>query len=187
MKRRRPNLGKGGGGPRPTRSRGRRPSRRWLQTLLGLLILILGGTGVWLGAGWLDEVPDEPLRTLAPAAQEEAAREVAIPRPGARIRVEVLNAGGVRGAAAQVRDHLREAGFDVVYFGNAPSFGDGPSRVLLRAGPRSQADAVAEALGLAEVEVREDPSLLVDITVLVGENWPEEWARIQERGAEDES
>jgi hypothetical protein len=178
MRRRRPSLGK---------SQRRKPRRRWLRTLLGVLILTMGGAGVWFGAGWLDEDGVEPLRTLAPDERDEGVREAekAIPRPGARVRVEVLNAGGIRGAAAQVRDHLRDAGFDVVYFGNASTFGGGASRVLLRAGPLSQAEAVAQALGLSEVDVREDPSLLVDVTVLVGENWPDEWAQIQRRGVEE--
>ena len=40
-----------------------------------------------------------------------------------RIRVEVLNAGGEPGMARMATDQLRDRGFDVVYFGNAESFG----------------------------------------------------------------
>jgi hypothetical protein len=128
----------------------------------------------------------DPLRTLAlEETDAPPPAEPAIPRPGARIRVEVLNAGGVRGAAAEARDHLRDSGFDVVYFGNAPTFGESSSRVLLRAGPASQAEAVARALGIVEVETREDPSLLVEVTVLLGSNWPEERALLQRGKGED--
>ena len=43
-----------------------------------------------------------------------------LPHPDlGRVRVEVLNAGGVPGMASRATDHLRESGFDVVYYGNA--------------------------------------------------------------------
>lgn len=178
MRRRRPSLG---------RSAARVPkTHRWLRTLLGLLILAMGGAGIWAGALWLEPDSEEPLRTLAhpeaagPTVSPRPPDSATIPRPGARVRVEILNAGGVRGAAAQARDHLRDFGFDVVYFGNAPTFGESSSRVLLRAGPLSEAEAVAQALGIESVEARLDPSLLVDVTVLVGSEWPAEWARIME-------
>jgi hypothetical protein len=147
----------------------------------------MGGAGIWFGAGWLEEGLAGPVRALA-SDEADASPEApptprpAIPRPGERVRVEVLNAGGVRGAASQVTDRLRDSGFDVVYFGNAPTFGESSSRVLLRAGPAIQAEAVARALGIPEVESREDPSLLVEVTVLVGADWPEAWARLQQQG-----
>ena len=36
-----------------------------------------------------------------------------------RVRVEVLNAGGEDGMARLATEHLRDQGFDVVFFGNA--------------------------------------------------------------------
>ncbi len=41
-----------------------------------------------------------------------------------RVRVEVLNAGGREDMARLATDHLRDRGFDVVYFGNAEEFGE---------------------------------------------------------------
>ena len=44
------------------------------------------------------------------------------PSSHGRVRVEVLNAGGISGRAAEATAALRDAGFDVVLFGNAPAF-----------------------------------------------------------------
>ena len=40
-----------------------------------------------------------------------------------RVRVEVLNGGGRIRMARSATDRLRQAGFDVVFFGNASTFG----------------------------------------------------------------
>jgi hypothetical protein len=99
---------------------------------------------------------------------------IPIPTLGQRVRVEVLNAGGVSGMAAEARDRLRDAGFDVVYYGNAPQFGETASVVFHRAGDREAAEAVARSLGISEVETRLDPSLLLEVTVRLGASWVEE-------------
>ena len=95
----------------------------------------------------------------------------AIPAAWDRVRVEVLNGGGVAGVAGRARDLLREAGFDVVYFGNASSFGTDVSVILDRGQDESVATAVGAALGIPEVVQEENPSRLVDVTVLLGTDW----------------
>jgi hypothetical protein len=89
-----------------------------------------------------------------------------------RVRVEVLNAGGVAGMAASATDRLREAGFDVVHFGNAGSFDAGrPSAVIDRVGRADFARAVAASLGIDNVLSEPDPNLFLDVTVVVGGGW----------------
>jgi len=100
-----------------------------------------------------------------------------IPSQGDRIRVEILNAGGVQGMAGQATDQLRDDGFDVVYFGNAQSTGQTGSVVLARTADRDAAAEVAAALGIEDVRMELDSALLVDVTVLLGS----EWARAPER------
>lgn len=94
-----------------------------------------------------------------------------LPAPWDRIRVEVLNAGGVPGMAARATDLLRSAGFDVVYFGNAAAFDRIETAVLDRAGNPTAADAVARALNVGAPEAAPDPERLVDVTVLLGRAW----------------
>jgi hypothetical protein len=132
-------------------------------------VLGLAGFGVWMAAGLVDDDAMVP-RTLESGGRGEMTRHP-IPAPGNRIRVEVLNAGGVPGVAAVVRDELRDAGFDVVHYGNASSFGQEGSSVLLRSGDASAAQAVADRLGIEQVRVEHDPTLLVEVTVLLGSGW----------------
>lgn len=91
--------------------------------------------------------------------------------PEERVRVEVLNAGGVAGLARQATDELREAGFDVVQFGNARAFDRDSSVVVDRVGRVELAEAVAKALGIPTVLSEPDPNLFVDVTVLLGRSW----------------
>ena len=88
-----------------------------------------------------------------------------------RVRVEVLNAGGREGMARLATDHLRDRGFDVVYFGNADEFGQDSTMVLDRAAKPQAAAAVGQALGTDWVESRPDENLYLDVTVLLGSGW----------------
>ena len=91
-----------------------------------------------------------------------------------RIRVEVLNAGGREGMARLATDHLRDRGFDVVYFGNAEDFGQDSTMVLDRSARPQAADAVGQALGTDWVESQPDANLYLDVTVLLGSGWAPE-------------
>ncbi|MEQ9400544.1 MAG: LytR C-terminal domain-containing protein [Longimicrobiales bacterium] len=90
---------------------------------------------------------------------------------GPRIRVEVLNGGGVPGAAGTATDLLRDHGFDVVYFGNAATFDHDSSRVLDRVGAVDRARAVADALGIRTVRSEPDSNLFLDVSVVLGTDW----------------
>ena len=91
--------------------------------------------------------------------------------PAERVRVEVLNAGGVSGLARTATLRLRAAGFDVVQFGNARSFDRDSSVVIDRIGRSDLAEGVANALGIGNVLSEPDPNLFVDVTVLLGRTW----------------
>lgn len=91
--------------------------------------------------------------------------------PSERVRVEVLNAGGVAGQARAATLRLRDLGFDVVNFGNAGSFDRDSSSVVDRVGRPDLARAVADVLGVRHVSTDPDPNLFVDVTVLLGRDW----------------
>lgn len=86
-------------------------------------------------------------------------------------RVEVLNGSDRPGLARDATERLRAAGFDVVYFGNARE-PRGLSVVLDRGGRAPAARAAARALGLAIVREEPDATRMVDVTVLLGKDWP---------------
>jgi hypothetical protein len=93
---------------------------------------------------------------------------------GDRVRVEVLNGGGVTGMARTATEVLRHSGFDVVFFGNAERFDpDQPSMVVDRVGRVDLAQAVAASLGIDNVQSDPDPNLFVDVTVVLGRSWVE--------------
>lgn len=101
-----------------------------------------------------------------------AADSVGVQRQfGERVRVEVLNAGGRPNMARRAVDILRSRGFDVVYFGNAESFGQESSRVVDRVGRVDAARAVADALEIDVVESETDRDLYLDVTVRLGLDW----------------
>lgn len=107
--------------------------------------------------------------SLTDVTAASVARNVA--PPAERVRVEVLNAGGVSGQARAATLRLRDIGFDVVHFGNADAFDREASAVVDRVGRPDLARAVADALGVQEVVSEPDPDLFVDVTVRLGRDW----------------
>ncbi|MEX2284035.1 MAG: LytR C-terminal domain-containing protein [Gemmatimonadota bacterium] len=87
-------------------------------------------------------------------------------------RVEVLNAAGRSGMARTATDRLRVAGYDVVFFGNAGNRKDSLSIVLDRVGKPDLARAVASHLGITRVETAIDSTRLVEVSVVLGVDWP---------------
>lgn len=88
-----------------------------------------------------------------------------------RVRVEVLNAGGVSGVAWDATVALRDRGFDVVSYGNAGTISTDSSVVLDRVGDMATARLVAEALGIHRVDSAPDSTLYLDVTVRLGPEW----------------
>jgi hypothetical protein len=127
-----------------------------------LVVAVLVGS---LAAGLLQRgrpgaaaIPSRESRTTAPPTQ--------------RVRVQVLNASGRPGLARDATRELRDRGFDVLEFGNAPA-GSDPHRsvVLDRVGKLPLARQVADALRIQRVEARPDTNLVLDVTVVLGRDW----------------
>ena len=139
------------------------------RLLRGLvLIAALGGLAVLAASAalqWWEPPETEPI----------TAEMVA--NPGERVTVQVLNAGGVAGMAQAATGILRDAGFDVVEFGNADSFDRDSSVVLARMGRVDLASMVAEALAIPVYQDEADTTAFVDITVLLGSAWDPDRAR----------
>lgn len=134
----------------------RAPKRTGRSGVLVVLMAVIGGAAFFAIRTGRDS-QDLELRTL--------------PRPEGRVRVEVLNGGGMAGAARRATDLSRDAGFDVVYFGNASSFEHTESEVVDRVGRPELARAVAEVLGIHNVLSDPDPDLYVDVSVVLGRDW----------------
>lgn len=124
-----------------------------IGVVAGAAVALVVAAVLWRGDGL---APPERVKVLVP--------------DDVRIKVEVLNASGQRGLARRATFALRDAGFDVVRFGNDPVPRDS-TLVLSRSGHDDWAGLVARALGGARVESRPDSSRYLDVTVLLGADW----------------
>jgi hypothetical protein len=107
-----------------------------------------------------------------PAAAPDPGPWTSSSRPGQRIRVQVQNASGRSGLARVATRELRDRGFDVLEFGNAPAGTDSSrSLVLDRVGKLELARQVADAIRIGRVEARPDSNLVLDVTVILGTDW----------------
>lgn len=133
-----------------------------IRALLYLVVGLVAAFAVSAVAGLWDEEP-------ADAGLRAFGRGVDTP---ADVRVEVLNGAGVGGLARDATHDLRDDGFDVVFFGNASRFDHARSVVLDRLGDPARARAVAAALGIDSVATAIDSSLMLEVTVVLGKDWP---------------
>jgi hypothetical protein len=106
---------------------------------------------------------------LRPRREQVAGHAYAIPAPGKRIRVEVLNGTRRPGLARAATRALRERGLDVVFFGGGPPADS--TRIFVRRGDPGQGRDVAEALGGGRVSIEPDTLRRVEVTVLLGRDW----------------
>jgi hypothetical protein len=106
---------------------------------------------------------------VQPRREHVPGHAYAIPSPGKRIRVEVLNGTARPGLARTATRLLREQGLDVVFFGSGPAADS--TRIFVRRGDPGQGRDVAEALGAGRVAIQPDTLRRVDVTVLLGGDW----------------
>lgn len=144
-----------------SRRRGRRPRARGRGTRAGLAWAVATAVGV-VGMAYF---------AINTASTDPAGEPRTLPAPGERVRVEILNGGGVPGAARQATELARAAGYDVVYFGNAPSFDHETSEVVERVRRSDFAEGVAAVLGIDIVRSDPDPDRYVDLSVILGRDW----------------
>ena len=138
------------------------------RLLRGLaLVAVLGGLAVLAGSAVLQWW--EPPETRPVTAD-------VIANPPERVTVEVLNGGGVTGMADSATAILRDAGFDVVRRGNAPSYDRDRSvveRSVVRArrGREDMASWVADALVIDSYADSLEPTNSEHVVVLLGSRW----------------
>lgn len=162
---------------------GRRRGRRLISIALFAALGLVGAFIVSAVAGAREEQPVESgFRALGVGGE---------PLP---VRVEVLNGAGQAGLARTATHALRNGGFDVVFFGNAGRFDHRRSFVIDRTGDERRARAVAAALGIDSMATSIDSTLMLEVTVVLGSDWPpapparKDWAeRVREVLGRDSS
>lgn len=140
------------------------------RLVTGLAVVVLLAVGFLLGSFWLQW----RRARLGEGATPSEIRQTPVTLPSgfsSRVRVEVLNGVGEKGAAERAASRLRAMGFDVVYYGNAPSFDHRKTEVMARTPDPSAARRVADSLGVDSVISKPDTSLYLDATVVLGKDW----------------
>lgn len=132
----------------------------WRALVLAVVFAVVGAFATSL---WLEIRRETPAAAPEPAGRWE----------GRRIRVEVLNGAGVVQLARRATERLREAEFDVVYYGNADEFDRDSSVAIARLDSVEPARRAADALGLRKVTHDPDRNLYLDVTVILGKDWAE--------------
>ena len=168
MPRSRPKRGSAASARRARGGRGGAKAGRW-QTL-GLFVTLLAVAALVGSLAWGVWEHFRAPSAQAPApAPAERARPAA---PAGRVRVQVLNATPTKGLARRATDVLRDRGYDVLEMGNAPR-GTNPAASVVydRVGNLEAARGVGDALGIARVETRRDPTLFLEVTVVLGSDW----------------
>lgn len=134
--------------------------RLWLAGGFGLLVAVLGASGVAIHS----RGGSSPLLPSVTGEHHVRAPE------GVRIRVQVLNTTKTRGLARRATRLLRDRGFDVVELGTVGPTMD-TTLVLDLSGHPAWADAVAKVMAPAHTRARRDSSRYLDVTVLIGSSW----------------
>ena len=139
-------------------------SERWL---LGLAAGVVAVFAASFFLGQTGRQADTP----PPASASSSAPVPEPPRPLGR--VEVLNAGDRAGLAERIARRLRERGYDVVTWGNAPADVPDRSAIVTRRGDGAIARALADLLGIDSLRTDLVAGLDIDATVVVGSAFEE--------------
>lgn len=142
--------------------------RRWILVLA--LAAVFSAVGAFATSVWLEVRSETPASRSGPTGRID----------GRSIRVEVLNGAGTQRLAQRATERLRRMGFDVVYYGNADSFGRDSSVAIARVDDLEPARRVADALGVRQVELQPDANLYLDVTLLLGADWSSDSTRARE-------
>lgn len=142
--------------------------RRARVVVSATLFVALGLVGAFIVSAVADALDDG-----SPDGAPQAL-QVAAPAPlnPADVRIEVLNGAGKMGLARKATHVLRSDGFDVVFFGNAARFDHARSVAIDRMGQPELARAVAASLGVDSVTTAVDSTLMLEVTVVLGADWP---------------
>jgi LCP family protein required for cell wall assembly len=85
--------------------------------------------------------------------------------------VEVLNGGGIPGAAAKAAERLSQLGFNIVYIGNADSFSNPKTVVIAHTdGLNESARILKQTLGCGELK-RDNNRGKTDFTIILGKDF----------------
>jgi len=96
---------------------------------------------------------------------------------GNEINIEILNGSTNPGQAQSLRNYFVEYGFNIVHYGNAPRNDYEKTLVVDRIGRPSLAKRLADIINCQEVHTRIDKTLMVDVTIIIGNDFEGRYVR----------
>lgn len=93
------------------------------------------------------------------------------------VAIEILNGSGNPGQAQSLRNYFLEYGFNVVHYGNALRNDYEKTLVIDRIGRPSLAKRIADIINCKQVYTRIDESLMVDVTIIIGNDFEGKYVR----------
>jgi LCP family protein required for cell wall assembly len=96
---------------------------------------------------------------------------------GDEIKLEILNGSINPGQAQSLRNYFIQYGFNVVHYGNAMRNDYERTLVIDRIGRPSLAKRIADIINCKEVYTRIDKTLLVDVTIILGNDFEGKYVR----------
>jgi polyisoprenyl-teichoic acid--peptidoglycan teichoic acid transferase len=122
---------------------------------------------------------DDLYRVDASRATQLIEERLAASRPteatGAGRSLQVLNGNGVPGIGQQVAERLQPGGYRILLTGNADRFTHETTRIVVYDDSSEQlaiARDIQERLGAGEIERSGTPQSVVDVTIVVGRDFP---------------
>ncbi len=96
---------------------------------------------------------------------------------GDDVRIEILNGSNNPGQAQSLRNYFIEYGFNVVHYGNAMRNDYEKTVVIDRVGKPILAKRIADIINCKEVYTKIDKSLMVDVTIILGNDFEGNYVR----------
>ncbi len=96
---------------------------------------------------------------------------------GDEIKIEILNGSSNPGQAQSLRNSFLEYGFNVIHFGNALRSDYEKTIVIDRIGRPALAKRIADIINCKEVYTRIDKNLMVDVTIILGNDFEGKYVR----------
>jgi hypothetical protein len=93
------------------------------------------------------------------------------------IDIEILNGSNNPGQALSLRNYLLEYGLNIVHYGNALRSDFEKTQVIDRTGSPALARKVADIINCTEVTTKVDKTLMVDVSVIIGNDFEGQFVR----------
>ncbi len=140
---------------------------------LNILIFLLITVIIYLSYSIFIKLTQDPLVDLSTIKKET---------PSDIIQAEVMNGCGVNGVADRFTDYLRDHNIDIVKIGNYIQFDIDETLIIDRIGNKSNAEQVAEILGVKKGNVitQLNDDYFVDVTIVIGRDYFEQTPIVKE-------